>query len=351
MSVLTSNSRNRLLKSDSIRTGKSLTRNEYLAPYDENAFDNSFTLASFALRIFAICGLFLAGHFLFRLEPPALTAKQINSAHFSVRNGSGAVARANGSLESLNEDTIGHLLAGDMIVADHGAVWLSFPHGQSVALESGASVTVEQLEIENEIQRVQLIVWSGRIQYTAGVENNVEDYFYVSSTSSSSQIRAGSMSVEVLDLQKTRYVVIDGTATIEMGGQTVQLHASQHLDAILGELLVIDIDASPIVEAVIAKSPARSTLASVASASVASALVASSSVANTQLSSDEFELAVETYVVKTGDTIWSIAMRYGVDMDSIINVNPVIIDSNFLSIGQQLLIPTDFAVSTEIGTN
>lgn len=360
MSVLTSNSQNRLLKSTTIRTGKSTTRQGMLTSYSRNVADTSLTLAGFTLRILAICGLFLAMHLIIQPEPTTLTAKPISAALFSVRNGSGTIARANGQVESVVAGTVGTVLAGDMIVAEDGMIWLSFPNGQSVVLDSGASITIEQLQIANGIQRVQVVVWSGRVQYATSVENKVEDYFYVSSTSSSSRISAGRMSLDVVSPQQTVYTVLTGTATIQMETQTVQLQASQQLTAQLGDRLVVaqdslaerralaelSEDALTDVTTKQMEAPANQVLLS------NNALAVDPSTINsTEFTNNESYTPMHTHEVKSGDTIWSIALLYGSDMDSILGANPIITDSNLLYVGQQISIPTDIAMSTGIGTN
>ena len=57
----------------------------------------------------------------------------------------------------------------------------------------------------------------------------------------------------------------------------------------------------------------------------------------------------EIYIVKRGDTLYSIATRFGVNIDDLRRYNNL--TSNILSIGQQLYIPTGQMVDDIIGTN
>lgn len=57
----------------------------------------------------------------------------------------------------------------------------------------------------------------------------------------------------------------------------------------------------------------------------------------------------ELYIVKRGDTLYSIATKYGVNIDELKKYNNL--TSNSLSIGQQLYIPTGQIVEDIVGTN
>ena len=57
----------------------------------------------------------------------------------------------------------------------------------------------------------------------------------------------------------------------------------------------------------------------------------------------------EIYIVKSGDTLYGIANRFGVDVDDLRRYNNL--SGNILSIGQQLYIPTGQMVDDVVGTN
>ena len=57
----------------------------------------------------------------------------------------------------------------------------------------------------------------------------------------------------------------------------------------------------------------------------------------------------EIYIVKSGDTLYGIANRFGVDVDDLRRYNNL--SGNILSIGQQLYIPTGQMVDDIVGTN
>ena len=48
-----------------------------------------------------------------------------------------------------------------------------------------------------------------------------------------------------------------------------------------------------------------------------------------------------TYIIQTGDTLFSIAQQFGVDLDELIAANPQIADPNIIFPGQFITIPTE----------
>lgn len=349
MSVFTSNSSNRLLTSSSIRTGHSSSRLGHLMSYGNNGATAPQPLMNFLLRIFAIIGLSLAVYLLFQPDSHNLIAKPTDmalpSVQFLVENGSGTIARSDGLIELMTVGSTANVNSGDMIVAEDGIVQLQFPQGQLVVMDPGASVTIEQLEYQNEIQRTQLVVWSGRIQYTAGVERTVEDYFYVSSTSSSSRLNSGTLVMEVVTPVKTLYKMIDGTATIQMREHTIELQTAQHLEALLGDPLVVELN-NPIHK--------NNSAADIAQAPATIQVATDEKISNSTLGSitsgqsivSDFVAPVQTHKVQAGDTLWSIAVRYNLDVETIKIANPSITDIDLLQIGQNLHLPIGFAATT-----
>ncbi len=56
-----------------------------------------------------------------------------------------------------------------------------------------------------------------------------------------------------------------------------------------------------------------------------------------KIPSNNSDESLTTYIVKSGDSLWSIAQKYNTTVDDIIKVNNL--KSTLLSIGQTLLIP------------
>jgi len=229
MSVFTPSSSNRLLKSNPIRSGTATMRQNYLLSNGTGIGSASDSIANFLMRCLAVFGLILAIYLFFRPTAPNLLAKlndrSLAAASVSINSGDMVIARKDGSLESMTDGSEAAIFSGDMIVAEDGIVNIDFPHGQEVALAPSTSVTVEQLELQNGIQRVQLVVWSGSVQYSTVGKRSAEDYFYVSSTSSSSTIDSGTVHLEVVNPVQTRYKILDdGVATIHMADQVLELN-------------------------------------------------------------------------------------------------------------------------------
>ena len=53
----------------------------------------------------------------------------------------------------------------------------------------------------------------------------------------------------------------------------------------------------------------------------------------------------DTYIVKSGDSLWSIASKYGTTVDNLKYINNL--NSNLLSIGQKLLVPKSNSESSK----
>lgn len=327
-------------------------RNGYFSVYGDhvNPASTSYVVANFALRIAAVIGLFLAAYFLFQPTSANLlampTAAEPASALFSVDNGAGTIARMDGQIQLLAAGTETTVQNGDMIVAEDGRVQLEFPQGQQLSLDPGASLTIEHLDIRDGIQQVQLVVWAGRVAYTTVAETAVENYFYVSSTSSASKVDEGSIVLEVISPVETRYQVLAGTASIQMDAETVQLQAEQKVHALLGDPLIVQTDESAPSTDLATQTPQEIAPAAANTSGKSTSVSPTAAQAET-----EFSTAVETYDVLAGDTMWSIALRYGVDIETIRIANPSIADTNLLQIGQRLYIPTSFALTTSVATN
>lgn len=361
MSVFTSSSSNRLLKSNPIRSGTTTVRQNYVLSSGTDIGSAPESIVNFALRCLAVLGLVLAVYFFFRPAAPNLLAKLNDKAStaalVSANSGDMIIARTDGSLESMADGSETAIFTGDMIVAEDGIVHIDFTHGQEVALAPGTSVTVEQLELQNGVQRVQLVVWSGSVQYSTVGKRAAEDYFYVSSTSSSSTIDdSGTVHLEVVSPVETRYTMLDdGVATILMADQTLKLDPTQQLTATLGDPLIAK-TMNPLATETESKSVL--TVSEITNFALAmpqkDAPQKDASQAQTvpeQPILDTFTIPVKTHKVQPGDTLWSISLRYNIEVDAIMLANPDIVNATLLQVGQQIYIPTEFASTAALGTN
>lgn len=59
-----------------------------------------------------------------------------------------------------------------------------------------------------------------------------------------------------------------------------------------------------------------------------------------------------TYIIKSGDTLWSIARRYGISLDNLLKINPQIINPSIIYKGQIINVPSSTSIpSTPSTTN
>ena len=54
---------------------------------------------------------------------------------------------------------------------------------------------------------------------------------------------------------------------------------------------------------------------------------------------DDKKVSTRTHVVKSGDSLGSIAQKYAVSVDDIVALNPQITDRNMIFLGQVIVIP------------
>lgn len=337
---------NRLTKPTSIRSGTATARQRYPLRRNTDAEWGSHCFVGLALRCLAILGLFFASYLLFQPYAANVIAKpsgiSLETARLSLENGEATIVRVDGRFDLATSGAATTVTSGDMIIVDGSPVELNFAHGHVVLLDPGASITIEQLErtrIEGQgfSQRSQMVLWSGSLTYTSPSESAQTDYFYVSSPSSASTVEQGTLFMEVISPVHTNYAMLGGErATVQMGQQTIQLESAQKLAAILGDPLVVE-TGTPVEQ----PTEQRQLVAQQSTES----LVAQPS------NLIEFSAPTETHIVQAGDTLWSIAQKYNMDVEALMLANPSITNAELLRIEQQIYIPTEFAATTLVSAN
>jgi anti-sigma-K factor RskA len=118
---------------------------------------------------------------------------------------------------------------------------LRFSDGTTVDLADGASLEMEKLQVGDvgDPYRVELHQVSGRTVNRVQRQMGEEDYFIVSTPSSTASVRSTGFEVLVVSPDITFVAVNEGVVTVELEGKTVELRGGQEIRTTIGEPLQV----------------------------------------------------------------------------------------------------------------
>ncbi|NJN55768.1 MAG: FecR domain-containing protein [Anaerolineae bacterium] len=140
---------------------------------------------------------------------------------------------------TLTPGTIVTISQGDVITQESGSGQLRLQDGSQIDLTASTTLAVDELVITSSSYRVQLQLLAGKTINRVVKLLGAEDYFRVSTPSSTAAVRGTLFSVELLSPTSSQVVVDEGIVQVSMGTDVVQVGAGQMVTAVLGQPLLV----------------------------------------------------------------------------------------------------------------
>lgn len=141
---------------------------------------------------------------------------------------------------SLNTGDMLSIAQGDVIALQSGASGqLRLYDGSTVDLYDGTVLEVRELVITTTDYRVQLHLLAGKAVNRVVKLLNAQDYFRVSTPSSTAAVRGTLFTVEMLSTTATFVSVAEGAVQVTMGSQVVDVLAGETVMAVVGQPLQV----------------------------------------------------------------------------------------------------------------
>lgn len=319
----------------------------------------------------------LAGGIVLLILVSALTmAKNIpttpDAATLSVLDGQATVKRGN-SVAANQQTRFGNgertvVLIGDRILTgDNSRALLTFSDGTTMEMDPGANVTLEELHLDKAagLRIIRFKVWLGKTTHRVAHALAPASRYEVESPSSSAAVRDTAFSVETLSDEHTRVATDEGTVRVTLGQESVDVHAGEVVDTIVGQPLEVKLQNPPTPTPTHTPTPTptftptptptetdtptpTSTATPTHTPSPTPTLTKTPTSTNTPtptltptgLPTPTPTATPDLYVVQEGDTLGEIAEKLGVSLKSLAETNGHAIDDpHWISPGQILLVP------------
>lgn len=239
------------------------------------------------------------------------------------------------------------LQRGDELLLGQGALTrLSFGEGEELILSGGAHLEILELH-RSPLTRglvATVVLHQGKTYSDLRTPARQGTQYVIETRVATVQASGTAFACEVLDKERVWVAVHQGAVTVSMGEQALTLQSGQALEVRLGQALVpTGAPPAPTALAITPASPVATSPASTA------APAAWSTATLTDLQKTLFPPArtptrpgdnLLTYTVQPGDTLYSIAQRYGLSWEALWQANKATLPKpEMLRAGQQIIIP------------
>lgn len=253
-----------------------------------------------------------------------------------------------GIRETISQGSQVGLQINDMISSEAGRATIQFFGEQMVELQPGSRVTLERYEIQDRAKRLEYMVWAGGVRHQMAQATGVRDWIQISTPTSSATIRNAVIGVEVAHKDLTTYRVEEGVARITMHDQEIFLapreiaHVSPHRSLTKYRAGVRE------------SYPGVVTTDSDGSGSDRIITTVADLLSRTASQSDRGDIDTtrqiqakaspafsdwHLYVVKPGETFWTIAAQHSISVGELSKANPDITNIEVLRVGQTIRVP------------
>ncbi len=140
---------------------------------------------------------------------------------------------------TLSAGNVATLSQGDVISQDSGMGQLHLYDGSTVDLTAGTQLALTELIITSTDYRVQLQLLAGQTINRVVKLLGANDYFRVSTPSSTAAVRGTLFTVEVLSATATLVKVDEGIVRVSLGAEVVDVSVGQMVTAVVGQPLQV----------------------------------------------------------------------------------------------------------------
>ncbi len=283
-----------------------------------------------------------------------------DAASLSVLNGQATIKRGNAvAADKKTRFKSGErsvVLVGDRILTgDNSQALLTFSDGTTMEMGANADVTLEELQMDDatSLRIIHFKVWLGKTTHRVARALAPASRYQVESPSSSAAVRDTVFTVETFSDEHMRVATDEGVVRVDLGQETVDVHAGEVVDAIVGQPLNVKLQNPPTPTPTNTPTPTptftptptptetgTSTPTPTPTATPTPTNTATPTFTPTGLPTPTPTPTPDLYIVQAGDTLSEIAEKLGVSLESLAAINGHAIDDpHWIQPGQILLVP------------